>query len=110
MRRGARGVASGLADLCHVRIRLSLRLRRPSDRRAAWRCNRRVVALRAASIFREPLLYRGQAELMSVAPRQLALALAHAESFAREDFLSCPSNPLPLALTHLSPPCPHRPR
>src|SRR5258708_13564059 len=98
MRRGARGVASGLADLCHVRVRLSLRLRRPSDRRAAWRCNRRVVALRAASIFREPLLYRGQVELMSVAPRHLPLPLAHPEGFAREDFFSPPPNARALLL------------
>src|SRR5262249_17686150 len=94
----ARRIASGLADLRHVRVRLSLRLRGPSDRRAAWRCNRRVVALRAASIFRQPPLYRGQAELMSTAPRQLALALDHAESFAREDFLSGQSNAMALAL------------
>jgi chromosomal replication initiation ATPase DnaA len=31
-------------------------------------------------------------------PRQLALALGHAESFAREDFLSGPSNAMALAL------------
>ena len=31
-------------------------------------------------------------------PRQLALALGHAESFAREDFLGGPSNAAALAL------------
>lgn len=35
---------------------------------------------------------------MSVGPRQLALALDHAESFAREDFLSGPSNAAALAM------------
>src|SRR5262249_5542279 len=104
----ARGITSGLADLRHVRIRLSLRLRWPSDRRAAWCCDCRVVALRAASIFCEPPLCRGQAELMSVAPRQLALALDHAESFAREDFLSGPSNAMGLALIDAWPAWPHR--
>jgi hypothetical protein len=33
-----------------------------------------------------------------MAPRQLALALDHAESFARDDFLSGPSNAQALAL------------
>ena len=45
---------------------------------------------------------------MSVAPRQLALALAHAESFAREDFLSGPSNAVALALIDAWPGWPHR--
>jgi len=35
---------------------------------------------------------------MSMGPRQLALALDHGESFAREDFLSGPSNAAALAL------------
>jgi len=35
---------------------------------------------------------------MSSHPRQLALALCHAENFAREDFLSGPSNAVALAL------------
>jgi chromosomal replication initiation ATPase DnaA len=35
---------------------------------------------------------------MTTGPRQLALALDHAESFAREDFLSGPSNAAALAL------------
>ena len=35
---------------------------------------------------------------MSAHPRQLALALCHAENFAREDFLSGPSNAVALAL------------
>ena len=38
-----------------------------------------------------------KAELMPAAPRQLALALDHAESLAREDFLSGPSNAPALA-------------
>src|SRR5262249_11361743 len=72
------------------------------------RRNRRAVALRATSIFCEPPLYRGQAELMPAAPRQLALALDHAESFAREDFLSGPSNARALALIDPWPTSPHR--
>ena len=35
---------------------------------------------------------------MTTGPRQLALALDHTESFAREDFLSGPSNAAALAL------------
>ena len=34
----------------------------------------------------------------SVSPRQLVLALGHAESFARDDFLAGPSNAAALAL------------
>jgi chromosomal replication initiation ATPase DnaA len=45
---------------------------------------------------------------MSVRPRQLALALDHAESFAREDFLSGPSNAAALTLVEAWPDWPHR--
>ena len=45
---------------------------------------------------------------MSIRPRQLALALDHAESFAREDFLSGPSNAAALALVEAWPDWPHR--
>jgi chromosomal replication initiation ATPase DnaA len=45
---------------------------------------------------------------MSTAPRQLALALDHAESFAREDFLSGQSNAMALALIDAWPAWPHR--
>ena len=41
-------------------------------------------------------------------PRQLALALEHAESFAREDFLSGPSNAAAIALIDAWPEWPHR--
>jgi chromosomal replication initiation ATPase DnaA len=41
-------------------------------------------------------------------PRQLALALDHAESFAREDFLGGPSNASALALIDAWPSWPHR--
>ncbi len=44
----------------------------------------------------------------SVAPRQLLLALDHAESFAREDFLSGPSNAAALALIDRWPDWPDR--
>lgn len=43
-----------------------------------------------------------------VAPRQLALALPHAESFAREDFLPGPSNQAALALIERWPDWPAR--
>jgi chromosomal replication initiation ATPase DnaA len=44
----------------------------------------------------------------TVAPRQLVLALDHAESFAREDFLSGPSNATALALIERWPDWPAR--
>jgi len=44
----------------------------------------------------------------SVSPRQLVLALGHAESFAREDFLSGPSNAAALALIERWPDWPAR--
>jgi chromosomal replication initiation ATPase DnaA len=44
---------------------------------------------------------------MPVAPRQLALALEHSESFAREDFLAGPSNAAALKLIDLWPAWPH---
>ena len=44
---------------------------------------------------------------MGAVPRQLALALHHAESFAREDFLSGPSNAAALALVESWPQWPH---
>jgi chromosomal replication initiation ATPase DnaA len=45
---------------------------------------------------------------MSKRPRQLALALEHAENFAREDFLSGPSNAVALALVDAWPDWSHR--
>jgi chromosomal replication initiation ATPase DnaA len=45
---------------------------------------------------------------MPAAPRQLALALEHTESFAREDFLGGPSNAAALKLIELWPDWPHR--
>jgi chromosomal replication initiation ATPase DnaA len=44
---------------------------------------------------------------MPTTPRQLALALEHPESFAREDFLSGPSNAAALALIDSWPAWPH---
>jgi chromosomal replication initiation ATPase DnaA len=41
-------------------------------------------------------------------PRQLALSLEHVESFAREDFLSGPSNAAALALVETWPDWPER--
>jgi chromosomal replication initiation ATPase DnaA len=48
------------------------------------------------------------ADRISSRPRQLALALDHAESFAREDFLSGPSNEAALALIDSWPDWPTR--
>jgi chromosomal replication initiation ATPase DnaA len=45
---------------------------------------------------------------MTIGPRQLALALDHSESFAREDFLSGPSNAAALALIECWPQWPHQ--
>ncbi|TMJ98869.1 MAG: chromosomal replication initiator DnaA [Alphaproteobacteria bacterium] len=45
---------------------------------------------------------------MSAHPRQLALALCHAENFAGEDFLSGPSNAVALALVDAWPDWSHR--
>ena len=45
---------------------------------------------------------------MAPGPRQLALALDHPESLAREDFLSGPSNMAALALVDMWPAWPHR--
>src|SRR5690242_7154237 len=56
-----------------------------------------------------PLNPRGKlAAAMSTAPRQLALCLDHAESFAREDFLGGPSNAAALALIEAWPQWPAR--
>jgi chromosomal replication initiation ATPase DnaA len=46
--------------------------------------------------------------MASISPRQLLLALDHAESFAREDFLSGPSNAAALALVARWPDWPNR--
>lgn len=45
---------------------------------------------------------------MRSGPRQLALALDHAESFSPEDFLSGPSNAEALTLIQSFPDCPLR--
>src|SRR5581483_1886770 len=98
-RRRERRLASGLADVRDVRLRLPVRLRRPSGRGPAGSRDRRAAALRAAQLPGKSVLYRCGRRLMSVpAPRQLALALDHAESFAREDFLGGPGNAVALAL------------
>src|SRR6266851_9803093 len=51
---------------------------------------------------------RRRADPMTTGPRQLALALDHTESFAREDFLSGPSNAAALALIECWPGWPNR--
>ena len=78
-----------------------------------------LVALCAAAISRKPALHRRRAALSHAGrgrppgtspprPRQLALALDHAESFAREDFLGGPSNAAALALIERWPDWPDR--
>ncbi len=69
-----------------------------------------LAALCASQIYRKPDLHRTGAALSMPSPgaivsngpksepRQLALALDHAESLAREDFLAGPSNAAALAL------------
>src|ERR1044072_2197461 len=103
--------ASGVADVRAVRVRLPVRLRRTVDRRAACRRDRRARALRAETISRKSVLYRraggqsgrlhrqahGAGPRPMKVPRQLALALPHAESFARDDFLVGSSNDAALA-------------
>src|SRR5205085_3302334 len=90
------------------RVRLSARLRRPAHRGTTGRDCRCAGSLRAAPLSRKPVLYRrtgvgprrvcatgsvreARTSPMNV-PRQLALALPHAENFAREDFLAGASN------------------
>ena len=99
-RRRQRGIASGLADLCVAGLRLLLRLCRPAAGRAARRGDRRADAVCRRALSLERLLYRKRADLsaMSQRPRQLALALDHAESYAREDFLVGPCNEGPFQL------------
>src|SRR5437773_968778 len=82
---------------------------RPADRSRLG--HGRARALCAAPLSRKPVLYRrgpraGRLRAALVAragapmtlPRQLAFALPHAESFAREDFLSGASNAAALQL------------
>src|SRR5215470_443592 len=108
IRRRTRRLASAVDDLRHVRLRLSVRLRRAVAGGAARGRDGGAVPLWAAPLSREPVLFGGKAELMSVPPRQLALALDHAEKLAREDFLSGPPNAAALALVDAWPAWPHR--
>ena len=65
-----------------------------------------------APLSRKLALYRRDSRVerhgQSVSPRQLVLALDHAESFAREDFLRGPSNAAALALIERWPDWPDR--
>ncbi len=106
------GSASGLADLRAVRLRLSVRLRRLAGGGAAGGHDRRAGAVCASAATGKPALYRRGFGLSgigsSAAPRQLALALDHATSFAREDFLAGPSNAAALSLIERWPDWPDR--
>src|SRR5208283_6147793 len=108
--RRERRIASGLADLRAARLRLFVRLRRPAGGGAARRHHRRAGALRVAALSRKRALHRGAVGVngMPASPRQLVLALDHAESFAREDFLAGPSNAAALALIERWPDWPDR--
>ena len=86
-----------------VRVRLSVRLRRPADRGAARRRDRRARCALRCALSRKPVLYRrtDRPALIHAEPahRDAAATAAsacararHAESFAREDFLAGPSN------------------
>ena len=99
-RRAQRRLASGVADVRAVRFQLSIRLRRALARRAVGGRRRRADPICVAALSRQSALYRGPVivSATSFPPRQLALALDHAESFAREDFLSGLSNENALAL------------
>ena len=93
------------------------------DRGAARRHRRRARALRAAALHgklvlhrrtgdRAGWLHRGQAWRAGpdamIMPRQLALALPHAENFSREDFLAGTSNEAALSLVERWPDWPDR--
>ena len=72
-----------------------------------------VLARFALQRYRESSLYTGEApgdvhRRPQLSPRQLVLALDHADSFAREDFLAGPSNAAALALVERWPDWPNR--
>ena len=96
------GLAPGVDHLRDVRLRLPVRLRRLAAGGSDCGGDRGAVPLRAQALSREPDLFRRAADLTATVnrpePRQLALALDHTESFAREDFLGGPSNASALAL------------
>src|SRR5262249_62121087 len=97
--------------------------RRPAHRGAARRDRRRAHALCAAALHGEFVLHRGagdgagrlhlgQAQRAGpgpmTMPRQLALALPHAENFSRDDFLVGASNEAALNLVERWPDWPDR--
>src|SRR5262249_51178151 len=93
------------------RLRLPVRLRRAAARGADGSRCRRAGAFRAAAVSRQSALYRqgtGLSAMMSPGPRQLALALGHAASLRRDDFLAGPSNAAALALVERWPDWPNR--
>src|SRR5262245_33285934 len=110
--RRERGAASGLDDVRDVCIRLPVRLRRAVGGGAGLGRARGAATLCAAKLSRQHSLHRRARELSAVSdpgdPRQLALSLEHTESFAREDFLSGPSNTAALALVETWPDWPAR--
>ncbi len=125
-------IASGVADVRAVCVRLSVRLCRAVAGGAFGRCLWRPHSLRAGALSCKSALYRQSAAVsgqcivrwpvdrqgmsshatasdkMSSRPRQLALALDHPESFAREDFLPGPGNEAALALIDAWPDWPSR--
>src|SRR5262249_52422801 len=115
--------ASSVVDVCAVCVRLSARFRRFAHRRAACRSRWRARALRAAALPGKLVLHRRagdgsgwfhlreawrvRPDAISM-PRQLALALPHAENFSREDFLTGTSNEAAINLVERWPDWPDR--
>ena len=87
-RRRAGGIAPGLDHFRDVRVRLSVRLRGLATSRSTRRLDRSAVSFRTAPLPGESDLYRwkGNLSAMADAPRQLALALDHAESLRARTF------------------------
>src|SRR5262249_1956275 len=98
--RRKRRTAPSLADLRLVGLRLLFWLSRSAARRAARRGGRCAHAICGRSLSRKSLLHRKQSAMsaMPQRPRQLALALEHTESYAREDFMVGSCNELAFQL------------
>ena len=109
-RRAQRRAASGLAHVRAVCFRLSVWIRRTVAGRAARGGRRSADPICAAALSGKSAVYRNPAiiSLMPLPPRQLAFALDHAESYAREDFLSGSCNEGALALIDAWPDWPAR--
>src|SRR5947207_10828791 len=105
-------LTSVFAHVCAVCFRLPVRIRRSASFGTAGCSDGRALPVCIAPLSREPALYRSQVGLIRMVsaprPHQLALALDHDESFAREDFLEGEGNATALALIEHWPDWPHR--